>query len=435
MKRTSTALVAVAALLGAAACGGDDDTASTEPAPATDGPAVTEAPVVTDAPVDTEAPTVTDAPVATGAPTEPTEPAEPAGDPIQVGIVTSASGPLQSYGEQYLAGLEAGLAWATDGTGAVNGRPIEFVVNDDGGDPAAAITAATDLVGQGVSIIAGTVVSGVAVQLAEFASENDILYISGPAATDAITGVNDNTFRSGRQSFQDVATAASLVEGDAGKVLVFAQDTEFGAGNVAAVTNVLGSRGMTVDSLLVPSTESEFTGFADQINQAAPDLVFVAWAGETSGAMWQALNQQGVFDTAPVATGLGDSVTWPFYGEAATGISFLNHYFPGAPDNEVNDFLVANADVADLFTPDGFVAAQMIVQALSEAGPDDVDGMITALEDWTFEAPKGTQTIRASDHAMIQPMFTVSLVDAGDGTFTAELIGTLDPEATAPPES
>ncbi|HEY7821971.1 MAG TPA: ABC transporter substrate-binding protein, partial [Acidimicrobiia bacterium] len=186
--------------------------------------------------------------------------------------------------------------------------------------------------------------------------------------------------------------------------------------------------------LLVPAGETEFTGFADQINQAEPDLVFVAWAGETSGAMWQALNQQEVFDTAPVATGLGDMVTWPFYGEAATGISFLNHYFPGAADNEVNNYLVENVEAPDLFTPDGFVAAQIIVQALTEGSADDVDSMIAALEGWTFDAPKGTQTVRASDHAMLQPMFTVSLVEAGDG-FDAELIDTLPPEATAPPEA
>jgi branched-chain amino acid transport system substrate-binding protein len=215
---------------------------------------------------------------------------------------------------------------------------------------------------------------------------------------------------------------------------VYAQDTEFGAANVGAVEAVLGPRGFTVDSLLVPGAETEFTGYSDQINQAAPDLVFVAWAGETSGAMWQAMNQQGVFDTAPVATGLADTVTWPFYGEAATGISFLSHYFAAAPDNPVNDFMVENVDVADLFTPDGFVAAQMIVQALTEAGPDDVEGMIAALEGWTFEAPKGTQTVRASDHAMIQPMFTARLVDNG-GTLEGELLGTLEPDATAPPES
>ncbi len=365
---------------------------------------------------------------------EETTTSEAMGDPIQVGIITSTSGALQSYGNQYLDGLEAGLAYATDGTGEVNGRPIEFLINDDGGDPEAAISVATDLVGQGVSIIAGTVVSGVAVQMAGFAEENNILYISGPAASDAITGVNQNTFRSGRQSYQDVATAASLVETDGGTVLVFAQDTEFGAANVGAVEAVLGPQGFTVESLLVPGTETEFTGFADQINQADPDLVFVAWAGETSGAMWQALNQQNVFDTAPVATGLADIVTWPFYGDAATGISFLSHYFAGAPDNPVNDYMVENVEVADLFTPDGFVAAQMIVQALTEAGPDDVAGMISALEGWTFDAPKGTQTVRASDHAMIQPMFTANLVD-NDGTLEAVLLGTLEPDATAPPES
>lgn len=410
MRRAWIGILVVMALA-AAACGGSTDTTTT---PSDGAPATAE-------------PTTADTTADTGG--------EASGEPIRVGIITSTSGPLQSYGQQYLAGLEAGLDYATDGTRAVNGRPIEFLISDDGGDPEAAISQATDLVGQGVNIIAGTVVSGVAVQLAGFAEENDILYIAGPAATDAITGVNDNTFRSGRQSLQDVATAAALVEGEGGNVLVFAQDTEFGAANVAAVEAVLGSRGFTVDSLLVPASETEFTGFADQINQAAPDLVFVAWAGETSGAMWQALNQQNVFDTAPVATGLGDKVTWPFYGDAATGLSFLNHYFEGAPDNEVNDYLVENAEVVDLFTPDGFVAAQMIVRAVSEGSPDDVASMISALEGWTFDAPKGTQTIRESDHAMLQPMFIVRLVEAGEGEYEAELVDALDPEATAPPES
>jgi|SRR5690554_1491959 len=410
MRRAWIGILVVMALA-AAACGGSTDTTTT---PSDGAPATAE-------------PTTADTTADTGG--------EASGEPIRVGIITSTSGPLQSYGQQYLAGLEAGLDYATDGTRAVNGRPIEFLISDDGGDPEAAISQATDLVGQGVNIIAGTVVSGVAVQLAGFAEENDILYIAGPAATDAITGVNDNTFRSGRQSLQDVATAAALVEGEGGNVLVFAQDTEFGAANVAAVEAVLGSRGFTVDSLLVPASETEFTGFADQINQAAPDLVFVAWAGETSGAMWQALNQQNVFDAAPVATGLGDKVTWPFYGDAATGLSFLNHYFEGAPDNEVNDYLVENAEVVDLFTPDGFVAAQMIVRAVSEGSPDDVASMISALEGWTFDAPKGTQTIRESDHAMLQPMFIVRLVEAGEGEYEAELVDALDPEATAPPES
>ena len=50
----------------------------------------------------------------------------------------------------------------------------------------------------------------------------------------ALTGVNSYTFRSGRQSYQDVLTAKSFIGDPAGKkVLVFAQDTAFGQANVA----------------------------------------------------------------------------------------------------------------------------------------------------------------------------------------------------------
>ena len=82
----------------------------------------------------------------------------------------------------------------------------------------------------------------------------------------------------------------------------------------------------------------------------------------------------------------------------------------------MNDFLVSSmrkrGQVPDLFTPDGFVAGQMIVRALQGGGGDNVDRMIAALEGWSFVGPKGQQSIRASDHAMIQPMFQVKLVKA-----------------------
>jgi branched-chain amino acid transport system substrate-binding protein len=356
------------------------------------------------------------------------------GEPITVGIVTTTSGLLGSYGQQYIAGLEAGLDYATGGTRAVNGRPIEFEIVDDGGKPEQAIAAATDLVGRGVKIIAGTASSGIAVQMAPFAEENQILYIAGPAASDAITGINRYTFRSGRQTYQDVATASTLVGNPAGKrVIVLAQDSEFGAGNFAAVQSVLGGQGATVESLLVPLSATEFTPVAQQIMQARPDLLFVAWAGETTAAMWQALQQQGVFEATTVTTGLGDQKSWASYGQNPAGIEFLAHYFADAPDNEVNAFLRGKVGQADIFTPDGFVTAQMIVHGLTKGGPDDVDSMITALEGWTFDAPKGPQQIRASDHAMLQPMFTASLTgDAGNRQAT--LRDTLDMQRVAPPE-
>ncbi len=355
--------------------------------------------------------------------------------PINVGIIYSKTGPLAAYGATYYEGLQAGIDHATDGTGAVNGATINLTYADDGGDPDKAVTAAKDLIGKGYKIIGGTVSSGIALKLAEQAQQNKVLYISGPAATDALQGVNKYTFRSGRQSLQDVATAGSFIDTAGKKVVVFAQDTAFGQGNVAAVNAVLGAKGATVESVLVPDGQ-ELTPFARQLIDAKPDMVFVAWAGATSGTMWQTLNQQGAFDVAPVVTGLGDAATFGAYGEATSKISFLNHYFPGAAGTEVEKKMIAAVEKAghkaDLFTPDGFVAGQMIVQAIKEGGTD-TDAMVAALEGFSFDGPKGKETVRAGDHALIQDMYQAKLVEK-DGTWTPELIKVVPGESIAPPE-
>lgn len=359
-----------------------------------------------------------------------------AGAPVSVSMITSQTGPLAAYGEAYTKGFEAGLDYATDGTGTVDGRELDIEWLDDQGNPDTAVSIAKDVIGQGTQIIAGTVVSGIAVALAEQAAQNKILYISGPAATDAITGVNEYTFRSGRQTYQDVATAGTFIGDPAGKkVVVFAQDTAFGQGNLAGVQAVLGGEGATVEGVLVAEDATEFTPFAQQILAASPDLVFVAWAGASSGAMWTALSQQGVFDAVPVVTGLGDVATYGAYGDASGDISFLNHYFGGASGTDaeaaMTEYLEAEGAVADLFSPDGFVAAQMIVQAVREGG-DTVDGMIGALEGWTFDSVKGELTVREDDHAVIQPMFQAKLVQDG-AEWVPELVDTIDAEEVAPP--
>ena len=333
-------------------------------------------------------------------------------------------------------GFEAGLDYATDGTGTVDGRELEIEWADDQGNPDTAVSKAKDFIGQGYQILAGTAASGIATALAEQAEQNKILYISGPAAADAITGVNEYTFRSGRQTYQDVATAGTFIGDPAGKkVVVFAQDNAFGQGNLAAVQGVLGGQDATVEGVLVAEDATEFTPFAQQLLGAAPDLVFVAWAGASSGAMWTALAQQGVFDAVPVVTGLGDTATYGAYGDASADISFLNHYFGGAAGTDVEAAMIEHLEAAgavpDLFSPDGFVAAQMIVQAVREGG-DTVDGMIAALEGWTFESVKGEITVRAEDHAVIQPMYQAKLVQDG-ANWVPELVDTIDAETVAPP--
>ncbi|MEW2440576.1 substrate-binding domain-containing protein [Micromonospora marina] len=354
--------------------------------------------------------------------------------PVKVGLVYSQSGPLASYGKQYIEGFKAGLDFATKGTGKVGDRTIEVTEADDAGDPAKAVSAAKDMIGKGTKIIAGSTSSGVALQVAPIAAQNKVLFISGPAATDAVTGANKYTFRSGRQSWQDVVTARSFIGDAAGKkVVVFAQDGAFGDANEAAVKAVIGGAGANVSSVRAPASATEFTPFASQIKAAKPDLLFVAWAGTTAGAMWQTLDQQGVLASTTVVTGLDIRASWPTFGAAGSKISFLSHYFDGASDTEAAKAAKAKVPggTLDLFHPDGFAAAQMVVRAVQEGG-DDVEKMVKALEGWEFEGVKGTMKIRAEDHALLQPMYQAKLTGSGT-TFTATVQKSLTGDESAPP--
>src|ERR671934_1014389 len=359
--------------------------------------------------------------------------------PVKVGIIYSRTGALSGFGAEYIQGFRLGLKYLTHGTNTVNGYKLQITYVDDGTDAAKAVAAGKDLIGQGYKILAGSTSSGIALQMGAFAAQNKILFIAGPAASDAITGLNRYTFRSGRQSYQDVLDASAFIpRSQVGrKVVVFAEDTAFGASNVAAVRAVFGGKGHTVSSILVPFNASDLTPFAQRLKNANADLVFVAWAGPNALQMWQSLQQQGIPKSTKIVTGLADRVTYSTLGPVLGGVNLLSHYVANGPKkNKVNAWLVKqmkkSKQVPDLFTPDGFVAAQMIVRAVQKANGDDVDKMISALEGWQFLAPKGKQRIRPQDHAMIQPMFQVQLVKK-KGAYTPKVIKVISPGNVQPP--
>jgi branched-chain amino acid transport system substrate-binding protein len=279
--------------------------------------------------------------------------------------------------------------------------------------------------------------SAIALQVAAVAAQNKVLYVAGPAAVDGLDGLNRYTFRSGRESYQDIATAGSFLGSLTGKkVVVLAQDSEFGTANATGVKQVLGAGGAQVSSVLVPLTATDFTPFTAKILAAKPDLLFVAWAGTNANQLWTTLDQQRVLSSTQVVTGLANVATYPATGPAGSKITFLAHYFPGAGGGNTYEAamtqLVKQAGgQVDLFTPDGFTAMQMFAHAF-EASPTDVNAQIKALEGWSFPGVEGTYTVRAADHALLQPEYEAKLVGSGT-TWTPQLVKTVSPEAIAPP--
>jgi branched-chain amino acid transport system substrate-binding protein len=358
-------------------------------------------------------------------------PAQAAGE-IKIGVITSTSGGLATFGTAYNEGLEWGLKYYTGGKMTVNGQKLVVTTKDDGGDPASATASFKEMVGNGTKIIAGTASSAVALTLAPLAQQNKVLYISGPAKNDLVTSAaNKYVFRSGNSSTQDLAPLAGIKPISGRKVVLFVEDNAFGAGNIAAARALMGPKGALFEEIKVPTSTSDFTPFAKKAADAKGTYIFIAWSNAlTSGAMLTALKVQGAFAKQRPITGLAGVASYNIYGTLFEGSNAIltSSYFAGAAKtgaaSDLATWYAANKKTQDLFTSTGADAAKMIVMALTKNPSQNVDTMITNLKGKSWVGVKGLMTIDPNTHLLIQPMFLISLNKSGAG-YTPKLIRTI----------
>ena len=264
-----------------------------------------------------------------------------AAEPVNVGIIYSKTGPLAAYGATYYEGLQAGIDYATGGTGDVNGAKINLTYADDGGDPDKAVDGrqGPDRPGLQDHRRHGRLRHRAQAGRAGRAEQGPLHLRPGRHRRDpghqqvhVPLGPPEPAGRRHRRHLHrhQAARRSSSSRRTTPSARATSPPSRPSSAPRAPPWRPSWSR-----------TDQEFTPFARQLIDAKPDLVFVAWAGATSGTMWQTLSQQGVFDAAPVVTGLGDAATFGAYGEATDKISFLNHYFPGASGTEVEKTMIA----------------------------------------------------------------------------------------------
>jgi branched-chain amino acid transport system substrate-binding protein len=419
------------------------------------------------APAATPAPSEPAAPVEPAAPAE--EPAAPAEEteeeeaeglvcdsPIKVGFITDVTGGLAIYGAHMLRSFMLGMEYMAGAPGSagevfnfaatqentfvVDECEIQIFVRDDAGNPENTATLARELIDvQKVNFLVGTVSSGATATLQEIARENKVPLIVAPAAANDITGVNFNeyTFRVSRNNYQDAMNVCAYLTTQYSTFVQIAPDYAFGYGSAAAFRDACGYNGgeFVADDIFAPATTTDFIPYMEQIANSGAEAYIVTWAGGGFVPLFQAANDLGVNDEMSMAATFIDNTLMPVFYSGAVGSTsgILYHY--SAPDNEANDFLVANTQPRygvnpDLFDGDGMNAAIMLIEALYLTGGNtDSATLIAAMEGMEFEGPKGTIYIRPEDHVAIQDMYILKLLNVTDpGANYYEYVDTTRPE-------
>ncbi|MCL2573512.1 MAG: substrate-binding domain-containing protein [Defluviitaleaceae bacterium] len=370
--------------------------------------------------------------------------------PIRIGAITSLSGALQDYGEQFQRGFLLGLEYMTDGTMQVAGRDIEVIWEDTTTTPEVARDRTLVLLEtHNVDIVTGFAASGDALASLALFEEFQTVAVIEPAASDLIISYpnwNPYVFRTGRTSGQDALALAAVLAnqhpGGGRTVAALAPDSTFGFSMVDPFIPAVQAHGFDfIQAEFAPPGATDFSPFILRLRELAPDYLYVIWAGANNP--WMQLME---LDLESVGTTI---ITGAPELAALQGMLELGHmggfgfcvYYPTLPQNEpMNEWMIARhweeyGIPTDIFTSGGFAAASAIITALElTEGNTDSDLLIETMRGMEFNSPTGTRYFRAEDHQAIQPLFEIKFTYVpGVDHMVPEFVRTIPASEIVPP--
>jgi ABC-type branched-subunit amino acid transport system substrate-binding protein len=359
-------------------------------------------------------------------------------DEIRLGIAAPLSGPAKDLGQQMKLGIEAAFRTEND-DGGINGRMLRLVAADDGYEPARTPEAMKQLFERDqVFGFIGNVGTPTAVVAAPFALERRMLFFG------AFTGAGllrrdppDRYVFNYRASYAEetYASVRYLVKVRKLKpeqIAVFAQQDSYGDSGFAGVEKAMralrggdagfilrvGYQRNTIDvdtaiaqiranrigikAVVMVGTYRACAKFIEKMRPSYPGMVFtnVSFVGSTSlrdelmllGPKYA----QGVIITQTVP---------PLDGKVPLVLQYraaLSKYFRGEP--------------LDYVSLEGFVAAEVLIEALRRAGPQlDTEKVVSALENMhNVELGLGSPVgYSKSEHQGSHKVWGTQLTDTG----------------------
>ncbi|SDE21736.1 ABC transporter substrate-binding protein [Glycomyces harbinensis] len=316
-------------------------------------------------------------------------------DTVTIGTHQPLTGPAAAGYSTISAATAAYFAYVND-NGGIHGRDIEYVVKDDGYDPAATQTAVRELVTE-EKVFA--VVNGLGTpthsSVLDYLDQQGVpdLFVSSGSLTWNQPGVYENTFAFNADYVTEGAALAQYAVEQApdAKICVLGQDDDYGEGIVEGVETVIGSNAITEVQSYTTSAEDltaqigAMMAAECEINVLGTINGFTAMAVGTAAEMewfpkWYVSSSGADYPT--LAGYLGEELA-PVLLQGMVSVNYL----PFSPGGDwVSLFEQINADYNDgaPFTGNtifGMSVGYLFAEALAAAGEDPTrESLVAAVE-------------------------------------------------------
>ncbi|HEX15515.1 MAG TPA: amino acid ABC transporter substrate-binding protein [Deltaproteobacteria bacterium] len=339
------------------------------------------------------------------------------GKEIKVGIIDCYSGPPAVYAKDALNGFK--LALKEINKKGVLGRKIVFTTRDTKFKVDIGLSMAKELVmREGVDVLVGTISSGVALAVSDFARKEKVPFIVWISKSERITGelghryvfcTSENTAMAGK------AMAVGLSKKPYTKYWIAGDDYEYGHAIARAAWRNLQKMKPGVKKIgesWWKVGEPDLIPYLTAIMAAKPDAVIFCTGGKSMANILKAIKATGMAKKVAICihTATDHAVLKALGPEAPEGVMGTmdyHFYFPETPENKafVKAFKAAYGEPPGFPAFHGWNTAHFIAKAFEKAGTVNTEKFIDALEGLRIMSPVGEIEMRACDHQVVEPMF------------------------------
>jgi branched-chain amino acid transport system substrate-binding protein len=330
---------------------------------------------------------------------------------VKIGVLTALSGAQSIYGEQTRRGVEY-FVKEVNARGGVLGKPVEIIYEDSVADPATAVRKAQKLVEKdGVKFLTGLSMSSEALAISPKGAEWNSLLISNITGAGALTttAFNRNFFRINKSAAMGArVTSLYLQDSPMKRFYGLGNDYAYGRDAVASFSKQATEIGKQIAGTAFPPVGTkDYASYIIKIKESGAQGCYFALTGGDVPIFFKQAVQFGLTRDVKMIVETLDNKYIDQVGDALEGTigSARYAYTIDTPKNQkfVAGFYGMHKVYPDY--PDAVVyqGLDWLAQAIERAGTaDDLEKIITAWEDSTYEGLEGPLFMRKCDHQVVQ---------------------------------
>lgn len=304
---------------------------------------------------------------------------------IVFGLVAPLTGPVAAFGEQVKNGAEAAIA-EINKAGGILGEQVVLKITDDAGEPKQGVSAANQLVADGVRFVIGPVTSGVAIPASDVFAENGMLMVTPTATAPDLTARGlPGVFRTCGRDDQQAEVAAQYVLGKLSgkKVAVIHDKGAYGKGLADAFKAAINAGGVT--EILydgVTPGDKDFSAILTRLKSEGAEVVYFGGYHAEGGLLARQAKDLSLNVQFIGGEGLSNTEYWAIGADAAAGTIFTNASDAlKNPDSQAAVKVLEAAGIPpEAFTLNAYAAVEVLKAGIEKAGSaEDTSAVAAAL--------------------------------------------------------